>query len=118
MSKEMREMNPQRKGIGNHRELVWIVAVAIIAVAVFGGLLEIAAAQKAPFLAQAAMPKQTGPQPHAGNLYMQTNEVRNSIVHYRRSEKGALTEVERVPTVCRSGRGVSLPSLSTDISRI
>jgi 6-phosphogluconolactonase (cycloisomerase 2 family) len=33
-----------------------------------------------------------------GNLYMQTNEVRNAIVHYRWSTSGTLTEVERVPT--------------------
>ncbi len=33
-----------------------------------------------------------------GNLYMQTNEVRNTIVHYRWSASGTLTEVERVPT--------------------
>jgi 6-phosphogluconolactonase (cycloisomerase 2 family) len=34
----------------------------------------------------------------SGNLYMQTNEVRNAIVHYRWSASGTLTEVERVPT--------------------
>jgi hypothetical protein len=33
-----------------------------------------------------------------GNLYMQTNEIRNAIVHYRWSKSGTLTEVERVPT--------------------
>jgi 6-phosphogluconolactonase (cycloisomerase 2 family) len=33
-----------------------------------------------------------------GNLYMQTNEVRNAIVPYRWSASGTLTEVERVPT--------------------
>jgi 6-phosphogluconolactonase (cycloisomerase 2 family) len=33
-----------------------------------------------------------------GHLYMQTNEIQNSIVHYRWSTNGALTEVERVPT--------------------
>src|SRR4029077_21168628 len=35
---------------------------------------------------------------HGGNLYMQTNETRNAIVHYRWSASGTLTEVERVPT--------------------
>jgi len=35
---------------------------------------------------------------HGGNLYMQTNEVRNVVVHYRWSASGTLTEVERVPT--------------------
>src|SRR5580704_13221474 len=33
-----------------------------------------------------------------GHLYMQTNETRNSVVHYRRSANGAITEVERVAT--------------------
>src|SRR5262249_17531352 len=33
-----------------------------------------------------------------GHLYMQTNEIRNVIVHYRRSANGTLTEIERVGT--------------------
>jgi 6-phosphogluconolactonase (cycloisomerase 2 family) len=33
-----------------------------------------------------------------GHLYMQTNEIRNAIVHYRWSQSGTLTEVERVVT--------------------
>src|SRR5580693_5320251 len=33
-----------------------------------------------------------------GNLYMQTNEVRNVVVHYRWSANGTLTEAERVVT--------------------
>src|ERR1700745_930449 len=33
-----------------------------------------------------------------GHLYMQTNEVKNTIIHYHRSGNGTLTEVERVPT--------------------
>jgi 6-phosphogluconolactonase (cycloisomerase 2 family) len=33
-----------------------------------------------------------------GHLYMQTNEIRNAIVHYRWSKSGTLTEVERVVT--------------------
>src|SRR5215470_1369841 len=33
-----------------------------------------------------------------GHLYMQTNEVKNAIIHYHRSANGALTEVERVLT--------------------
>jgi 6-phosphogluconolactonase (cycloisomerase 2 family) len=36
--------------------------------------------------------------PRGGHLYMQTNEIRNAIVHYRWSTSGALTEVERVLT--------------------
>src|SRR4030095_11415109 len=37
-----------------------------------------------------------------GHLYIQTNEVRNAIIHYSRSASGAITEVERVLT---SGAG-------------
>src|SRR5580700_1102042 len=32
------------------------------------------------------------------NVYVQTNEIQNAIIHYRRDAKGALTEVERIPT--------------------
>jgi 6-phosphogluconolactonase (cycloisomerase 2 family) len=35
---------------------------------------------------------------NGGHLYMQTNEIRNCIVHYHRSASGSLTEVERVLT--------------------
>src|SRR5262245_66522590 len=38
------------------------------------------------------------PNDQGGHLYMQTNEIRNVIVHYQRSANGALTEVERVGT--------------------
>jgi 6-phosphogluconolactonase (cycloisomerase 2 family) len=33
-----------------------------------------------------------------GHLYMQTNEVRNCVVHYRRAADGTLTEMERTST--------------------
>src|SRR5215471_4781482 len=33
-----------------------------------------------------------------GHLYMQTNEIRNAVIHYDWSASGALTEVERVST--------------------
>src|SRR5262249_30302808 len=40
-----------------------------------------------------------GISPHGGgHLYMQTNEVKNAIIHYHRSANGTLTEVERVAT--------------------
>ena len=42
------------------------------------------------------------PNGHGGHLYMQTNETRNFVVHYRRSADGAITEVERTAT---GGRG-------------
>src|SRR5215470_16307692 len=45
------------------------------------------------------MSKDMGTSNHRGGcLYMQTNETRNAIVHYRWSATGALTEVERVLT--------------------
>src|SRR5262249_25729393 len=37
-----------------------------------------------------------------GHLYMQTNEIKNSIIHYQWSASGTLTEVERCLT---SGAG-------------
>src|SRR5262245_4364116 len=33
-----------------------------------------------------------------GHLYIQTNELKNAIIHYHRSPNGALAEVERVAT--------------------
>ena len=33
-----------------------------------------------------------------GHLYMQTNETRNAIIHYRWAASGTLTEVDRIPT--------------------
>src|SRR6266700_3704610 len=45
---------------------------------------------------------------HGGHLYMQTNEIRNSVVHYRWSASGTLTEVERMPTG-GAGSGVFKP---------
>jgi 6-phosphogluconolactonase (cycloisomerase 2 family) len=43
-----------------------------------------------------------------GNLYMQTNEIRNAVLHYRWSASGSLTEAERVPTG-GAGSGVVSP---------
>jgi len=43
-----------------------------------------------------------------GHLYMQTNEVKNAVVHYQRSAGGALKEVERVMTA-GAGSGVFKP---------
>jgi 6-phosphogluconolactonase (cycloisomerase 2 family) len=34
----------------------------------------------------------------AGHVYMQTNELRNAVVHYRRSANGVIEEVDRVET--------------------
>src|SRR6201988_586784 len=44
------------------------------------------------------MSKEMSMNGRGGHLYMQTNEVKNAIIHYHRSANGTLTEVERVPT--------------------
>jgi 3-carboxymuconate cyclase len=45
------------------------------------------------------MSKSTGmSNERGGHLYMQTNEVKNAIIHYRRGEDGKITEVERTST--------------------
>src|SRR5215510_6361106 len=44
------------------------------------------------------MSKEMGMNGRGGHLYMQTNEVKNTIIHYHRSANGTLTEVERVAT--------------------
>src|SRR5215468_10052169 len=44
------------------------------------------------------MSREMGMNGRGGHLYMQTNEVKNTIIHYHRSANGALTEVERVLT--------------------
>ena len=49
-----------------------------------------------------------------GNLYMQTNEIRNSVIHYRWSASGTLTEVGRVPT---GGTGSGIVSPIYQVSR-
>jgi 6-phosphogluconolactonase (cycloisomerase 2 family) len=43
-----------------------------------------------------------------GHLYIQTNETRNAIIHYRRSPDGTIVEVEREPTR-GSGSGTFKP---------
>src|SRR5262244_2416133 len=44
----------------------------------------------------------------SGHLYIQTNEIRNCVIHYRWSASGTLTEVERVATG-GSGSGTFKP---------
>lgn len=43
-----------------------------------------------------------------GHLYIQTNEVKNCVIHYRRSADGTISEVERIPTG-GAGSGVYKP---------
>jgi 6-phosphogluconolactonase (cycloisomerase 2 family) len=45
----------------------------------------------------APRPRSNGDAPE-GHLYMQTNELRNAIVHYHRSATGPIAEVDRVAT--------------------
>ena len=53
------------------------------------------------------------PNGRGGHLYMQTNEVKNAVVHYHRSTNGTLTEVERVATG-GAGSGVYKPISNQD----
>jgi len=53
------------------------------------------------------------PNGRGGHLYMQTNEVKNAVVHYHRSANGTLTEVERVATG-GTGSGVYKPISNQD----
>jgi 6-phosphogluconolactonase (cycloisomerase 2 family) len=48
-----------------------------------------------------------------GHLYMQTNEVKNCIIHYHRSANGGLTEVDRVATG-GAGSGIFKPISGQD----
>src|SRR5215467_6671803 len=44
------------------------------------------------------MSKEMGMNGRSGHLYMQTNEIKNAVIHYQRSGNGTLTEVERIAT--------------------
>src|ERR1700747_1292784 len=45
---------------------------------------------------QMGMSREMGTNGRGGHLYMQTNEVKNAIIHYHRSANGTRTEAERV----------------------
>jgi 6-phosphogluconolactonase (cycloisomerase 2 family) len=53
------------------------------------------------------------PNGRGGHLYMQTNEVKNAVVHYHRSANGTLTEAERLATG-GAGSGVFKPISGQD----
>src|SRR5262249_1250507 len=38
------------------------------------------------------------PNGRGGHLYIQTNEVKNAIIHYRRGDDGKITEIDRTST--------------------
>jgi 6-phosphogluconolactonase (cycloisomerase 2 family) len=86
-------MRPSGRKVVNRRAFLQLTATAAGA-ALIGGIPDLVAAPEP--LDQS----REKPLPHVrgGHLYMQTNEIRNSVVHYRRSASGALTEVERVAT--------------------
>jgi hypothetical protein len=86
MSKDKREMPPESSERLHRRAFLQVAAGAVAGPAVAAGIPEIAAAQ--------TRRSNNG----GGPLYAQTNEIRNAIIHYHRDAKGALTEVERVPT--------------------
>src|SRR5215813_11832006 len=48
---------------------------------------------------ETGMSKGKGMSNHGGgHLYIQTNEIRNCVIHYRRAANGTITEVERIAT--------------------
>src|SRR5262249_48358328 len=103
MSKGIQERPLEGNAIVNHRALLQMIVGAAAVAALAGTMPVIAAAQKARSVPQMRMSKAVGTShPRGGHLYMQTNEIRNAVVHYRWSATGTLTEVERVAT---SGAG-------------
>ncbi len=102
-------MRPEGRELVNRRAFLRMVAGAAIGIAIVGGMLEIASAQRVSTLPQMRMWKEMSTShPRGGHLYIQTNEVRNAVVHYRWSASGTLTDVERVPTG-GAGSGVFRP---------
>ena len=89
------------------------LALVVAAIAVTCVMPEVAAGQMAN-VAQTRMSNGVRrSQTRGGHLYMQTNETRNAIVHYRWSKSGTLTEVERVPTG-GAGSGIFRPIYEAD----
>src|SRR5262249_13603234 len=93
MGIEMGEMHTASTGGVHRRAFLQTVAGVAAGAVVVGGMPQGAAAQKARGLLQKSKSR-----PHGGHLYMQTNETRNAIIHYRWAANGTLTEVERVAT--------------------
>ena len=84
MGSETREMHTASTGSVNRRAFLQMAALVATGAAVLAALPQRAAAQES--------------KARGGHLYMQTNEAKNAIIHYRWAENGTLTEVERVPT--------------------
>jgi len=88
-----READMPREGV-NRRAFLQAVAGTATGAVVAGAMPGLVGAQNVP----SSQRRQMSMSGHGGHLYMQTNEIRNSIVHYRWSTSGTLTEEERVPT--------------------
>ncbi len=98
MGSKMRDLPSESPAGVNRRAFLQMVAGGATGAVIGGGMAEHA-------VAQVMGTSKSG----GGHLYMQTNELKNAIIHYRWAESGTLTEVERVAT---SGAG------SGDISPI
>jgi hypothetical protein len=109
MSKDKREMPPETSEPVDRRAFLQVAAGAVTG-AVVALVPEIAAAEKAPGSPHVRSSKEHH---RGGHLYMQTNETRNALVHYRRSASGMLTELERLPTG-GAGSGVLSPIYHTN----
>jgi 6-phosphogluconolactonase (cycloisomerase 2 family) len=84
-------------GVNRRAFLQMAAGVAVIA----GLSYVLTGAAVAPASAQPKAPAEVDKSeshPRGEHLYMQTNETKNAIIHYRLSADGALTEVERVAT--------------------
>jgi 6-phosphogluconolactonase (cycloisomerase 2 family) len=106
-------MHPGGREFVNRRSFFLVLAVAAIGTAVAAGML--AARQKSPSLPQTQGSNEMSiSHARGGHLYMQTNEIRNEIIHYHWSASGTLTAAERVPT---GGAGSGVVSPIYHISR-
>src|SRR5262249_36761878 len=99
------------KEVVNRRAFLEMVAGAATGAAVAGAMPDIAAEANASALPKMRMSSMS--HPRGGHLYIQTNEIRNAIAHYRWSTNGRLAEVERVPTG-GAGSGTSKPLSGQD----
>src|SRR5690349_15343918 len=89
------------------------LALVVAAIAVTCVMPEIAAGQMANVAQTRVSDGARTSQTRGGHLYMQTNETRNAIVHYRWSKSGTLMEVERVLTG-GAGSGIFRPIYEAD----
>jgi 6-phosphogluconolactonase (cycloisomerase 2 family) len=94
------------------KSLLWFtltpVAASVVAATVVFTAVGLAQAPTTP-TKKTVTSKETSITSHGGgHLYMQTNEIRNAIIHYHRSANGTISQVERIPTG-GAGSGVFRP---------